>query len=195
MEIGGLFTDLIYHMGVSHPVNPSSELGRARVAAEEGWLELGHDLDIAVQVFRLGGIYGPGRSAVETILKPDPLSKKQRLRSSKRFTSRIHVADICQALNASIQKPSSGRIYNIVDDDPAPREEVFAFAQNLVKKKWPGRELEFLSSKTAESLISGRDHTEEKRVSNIRMKQELGVGLLFPTYHSGLLHIVEQLGI
>lgn len=48
-------------MGDSHPVNPSSELGRARVAAEEGWLELGHDLDVAVQVFRLGGIYGPGR--------------------------------------------------------------------------------------------------------------------------------------
>lgn len=86
-------------------------------------------------------------------------------------------------------------MYNIVDDDPAPREEVFAFAQKLVKKKWPAHGLKCLSSEAVESLISGRDHTEEKRVSNARMKQELGVELLFPTYHSGLLHIVEHFGM
>lgn len=104
------------------------------------------------------------------------------------------MADICQALNASIHMPSTGRIFNIVDDDPAPREEVFTFAQNLVKKKWPDHGLKCSSSETAESLISGRDHREEKRVSNTRMKQELGVKLLYPSYQSGLLDIVEHLG-
>lgn len=85
------------------------------------------------------------------------------------------------------------KIYNIVDDDPAPREEVFVFAQNLVKRKWPGQELKCSSSETTEVLNSRQDHREEKRVSNTRMKQELGVKLLFPTYHSGLLDIVETI--
>ncbi|KAI5665836.1 hypothetical protein M9H77_15689 [Catharanthus roseus] len=176
-----------------YPIGTSSQLGRARLAAEEGWLGLGRDLNIAVQIFRLGGIYGPGRSAIDTVVKQEAPSMKQRLRSSKRYTARIHVADICQALNASIQKPSSGRIYNIVDDDPAPRAEVFRFAQNLVKKKWPGHGQQCFASETAGSPVSEGDQRKEKRVSNTRMKEELGVQLLYSTYQSGLLDIIEHI--
>ncbi|XP_027073115.2 uncharacterized protein [Coffea arabica] len=175
-----------------HPIIPTNELARARLAAEEGWLRFGRDLDVAVQIFRLGGIYGPGRSAIDTIIKQEPLSTSQRMRSSRRYTSRIHVADICQALNASIEKPSGGKIYNIVDDDPAPRVEVFTFAQNLVKSKWPDHGQPLINPLITDSLIPEGGYSEEKRVSNSRMKEELGVKLLHPTYRSGLQDIIRH---
>ncbi|CAI9110020.1 OLC1v1009980C2 [Oldenlandia corymbosa var. corymbosa] len=176
-----------------HPIMPTSELARSRLAAEEGWSRLGQDLEIAVQIFRLGGIYGPGRSAIDTIIKKEPLSPSQRKRSSRRYTSRIHVSDICQALNASIEKPSNRRIYNIVDDDPAPRAEVFKFAQNLVKSKWQDHGREFTFPQVPETLPSEGVSTEEKRVNNARMKLELGVKLRYPTYKSGLQDITDQM--
>ncbi|CAH9084269.1 unnamed protein product [Cuscuta europaea] len=173
------------------PAKPTSELAKARLAAEEGWLQLGLDLEVAAQVFRLGGIYGPSRSAVDTILKKGNLSRSQVMRSSKNFTSRIHVADICQALNASIQNPCPGRVYNIVDDDPASRKEVFRFAQSLVEKKWPDRVIKQCNPND-DSLDKGT-YRGEKRVSNARMKEELGVKLLYSTYKSGLVSIIEHM--
>ncbi|KAI3462812.1 hypothetical protein Pfo_019475 [Paulownia fortunei] len=186
-DCGGVWVDEDY------PVKPVSELARARLAAEEEWLCLGHNLGIAAQVFRLGGIYGPGRSAVDTILKQEPLSKGQKTRLLKNYTSRVHVADICQALHASISKPSAGKIYNIVDDDPAPREEVFGLAQKLVEGRFPGRGKQYISPERAESLVMEKSSRGEKRVSNARMKKELGVKLLHPTYRSGLRSIIEHM--
>ncbi|VFQ92033.1 unnamed protein product [Cuscuta campestris] len=177
------------------PARPTNESARARLAAEEGWLQLGLDLEVAAHVFRLGGIYGPGRSAVGTILKQGNLSKNQVIRSSKHFISRVHVADICQALNASIQNPSPGRIYNIVDDEPAPREEVFGFAERLVEKKWPDMVLTKQCDEDSPVLSSGAYRGGEKRVSNARMKKELGVELIYPTYKSGLVSIIDQMAM
>ncbi|KAH0700538.1 hypothetical protein KY285_014779 [Solanum tuberosum] len=175
------------------PPNPTTELAKARIAAEEGWLHLACDGRVTAQIFRLGGIYGPGRSAVDTILKQEPLSKGQKMRFSRHYTSRIHVADICQALKASIQRPSPGKIYNVVDDDPAPREQVFKFARNLVEEKWPGHISPNNSAEEAKSLIPQGASRGEKRVSNKRIKTELGVRLLYPTYESGLRSIIERI--
>ncbi|KAH7524132.1 hypothetical protein FEM48_Zijuj06G0086600 [Ziziphus jujuba var. spinosa] len=175
------------------PTNPSDELAKLRLAAEKGWLSLGHYLGISANVFRLGGIYGPGRSAVDTIIKQEALSKSQRFRVHKQYTSRVHVEDICQALKASICASTHRELYNIVDDDPAPREEVFAYARNLIEKKWPGQLKQF--SNQDESLVTVKKEgvLGEKRVSNAQMKKELGVRLLHPSYKSGLQSIVDQM--
>ncbi|KAJ4840110.1 hypothetical protein Tsubulata_035320 [Turnera subulata] len=209
-DCGGAWVDEDY------PTNPASEAAKSRLTAEEGWLNLGHDLGISSQVFRLGGIYGPGRrlcyhiffwskcviislghdifgSAVDTVIKQQPLSSAQKLRTSKQYTSRVHVEDICQALMASLSKPSSGRIYNIVDDEPAPREEVFAYAKELVDKKWPGHIKQFSSSENVVPSIQKVRSGGEKRVSNERMKRELGVRLCYPSYTAGLQSIVNQM--
>lgn len=181
-DCGGAWVDETY------PPNPPSELAKLRLAAEEGWLSLGHDLGVAAHVFRLGGIYGPGRSAIDTIIKGGSLSNVQRVRSFKKYTSRVHVADICNALNESIHKPSPGRIYNIVDDDPAPRTQVFSFARKLISEKWMkevGRRNECVSG---EGSLRG-----EKRVVNERMKKELGLRLVYPSYRSGLQTICDQM--
>ncbi|KAJ8762138.1 hypothetical protein K2173_007288 [Erythroxylum novogranatense] len=172
---------------------PTSDVAKSRLAAEEGWLSLGHGLGISTQVLRLGGIYGPGRSAVDTIIKRKPWSKGQKLRTSRQYTSRIHVEDICQALRASIQIPGSGRTYNIVDDDPAPREEVFAFAEELIQKKWPGMGKHGTSCQVSEYSTEKFNSSGEKRVSNARMKRDLGVKLLYPSYRSGLQSIIDQM--
>ncbi|GAB2291802.1 hypothetical protein Dimus_026055 [Dionaea muscipula] len=91
-----------------YPPNPTSKLANLRLEAEEGWLKLGTDLGLSTLVLRLGGIYGPGRSAIDTILEQVPLSSEGRKRRvSKRYTSRVHVADICQALKATTAVPIS----------------------------------------------------------------------------------------
>ncbi|KAL3813548.1 hypothetical protein ACJIZ3_014816 [Penstemon smallii] len=172
-------------------VRPANEVAKARLAAEVEWLRLGDNLGISTQVFRLGGIYGPGRSAVDTILKQEPLSKGQKTRVSKSYTSRVHVADICQALHASIMKPSKGKIYNIVDDDPAPRTEVFSLAQKLVEEKFPKKIN--MAPERSESVAIEKGSRGEKRVSNARLKKELGVKLTHPTYRSGLQSIIENM--
>ncbi|KAK9271184.1 hypothetical protein L1049_026774 [Liquidambar formosana] len=158
----------------NYPASPTNELAKLRLAAEEGWMSLGHDFGLSASIFRLGGIYGPGRSAVDTIIKQEPLSEGQKMRVSRQYTSRVHVADICEALKASIYTPPSRKIYNVVDDDPTPREEVFAFAQDLVEKKWPGQIKQSTSPDRAKSFVQKGSSRGEKRVSNSRMKQELG---------------------
>ncbi|XP_071706542.1 uncharacterized protein [Rutidosis leptorrhynchoides] len=186
-DCGGAWVDEKYQP------NPSNELSKLRLAAEEGWLSLGHDLGVATHVFRLGGIYGPRRSAIDTIIKKGPTSDLQRVRSFKKYTSRIHVADICNALKSCIHKPSPGKIYNIVDDDPAPRTEVFSFASTLINEKWPSRMKEAASPATNESVTYERSSRGDKRVVNERMKKELGVSLIHPSYRSGLQSICDQL--
>ncbi|KAK6938868.1 hypothetical protein RJ641_032376 [Dillenia turbinata] len=111
----------------NHPVNPTRKVAKARFAAEQGWSQFGHHLGLHVHTFRLGGIYGPGR----------------RMRTRRSYTSRIHVADVCQAFKACISKPFLGNIYNIVNDNPVPTAEVFAFARDLMEKKWPGHIKQF----------------------------------------------------
>ncbi|KAL4577370.1 hypothetical protein LXL04_013479 [Taraxacum kok-saghyz] len=182
-DCGGEWVDETYQP------NPKSELAKLRLAAEEQWLSLGHDIGVSSHVFRLGGIYGPGRSAIDTILKQGNLSDVQRGRSFKKYTARVHVADICNALKESICKPNPGRIYNIVDDDPAPRTQVFSYAHKLMNEKW-GCEMkeEGILGRNVEGSLVG-----EKRVVNRRMKNELGVRLIYPSYRSGLESICDKI--
>ncbi|XVE56096.1 hypothetical protein DITRI_Ditri03aG0209800 [Diplodiscus trichospermus] len=176
-----------------YPPSPTTESAKLRLVAEQGWLDLARDIGIKAQVFRLGGIYGPGRSAVDAIIKQEPLSESQKRRVSKQFISRVHIADICQALKASIQMRLSRRIYNIVDDDPAPRQEVFTYALDLIEKKWPSLIKESTSPERAELFVEKATSRGEKKVSNARMKKELAVQLLYPSYRSGLQSIIDQM--
>lgn len=168
-------------------VNPNKESSKLRYAAEEGWLDLVDELDLSAFVLRLGGIYGPGRSALDTIAKRKSLSRTQKLRESKQYTARIHVADIYQAILASMGVRSARKIYNVVDDDPAPRAEVFAFAQSLIEKIYPDLATDSAGPDSQDRIIAG-----EKRVSNARLKEELGVRLVHPSYRSGLQSILDS---
>lgn len=171
---------------------PVEQKAVARLAAEHDWLSFGKAHGVAVQVFRLGGIYGAGRSALNSILRNRTRSGSQRER--RRFTSRIHVADVCQVLSASMEHPCPGRIYNVVDDDPAPRREVFAFARDLLGLQAKDTEAteEDDNYRDLSGITNFSTQCEEKRVSNRRIKEELHIQLLYPSYKSGLQAIWEM---
>ena len=172
----------------------------ARWEAEKSWLRFGEEAGVCVHVFRLGGIYGPGRSALDTVRASEKrLSTKQQLREQKRFTSRVHVADICQVIvKAMASGQRSGRVYNVVDDDPSPRAKVMAYARALLSgvtveenENAPASDTE-LYERTA-GTVPNASHVSEKRVSNRRAKEELQVDLLHPTFRSGLEAIASGL--
>ena len=181
---------------VSEDTEPQPVERRAisRWEAEKEWLQFGQEAGICTRVFRLGGIYGPGRSALDTILRGEKLSDRQQRRGRKRFTARIHVADICQVIIKAMDMSQGEwptRVYNVVDDDPTPRADVMAYAHTLLQtaKNVEGEgscasEDDDASSVKREGITSRR--VAEKRVSNKRVKEELQVQLLYPSFRSGL---------
>jgi nucleoside-diphosphate-sugar epimerase len=155
--------------------DPSSERGQRRLTAERAW----QALPLPAHVFRLSGIYGPGRSIFDTIRA----GRAQRIVKPGHAFNRIHVKDIAGTVLASIQRPNPGRVYNLADDLPAPSADLVTYACELLGIQ-PPREIPF-----EQAILSpmARDFwADNKRIDNRRIKQELGVNLLYPTYREGL---------
>ncbi len=161
------------------PRTPSGERGRRRVAAEDAWLGLWRRFGTPVHLFRLAGIYGPGRNALATV----KAGNARRVVKPGQVFSRIHRDDIVQALIASMQAPNPGGAYNLCDDEAAPPQDVIAFACGLLGRA-PPPEIAFSEAKLSPMARSFYD--DNKRVRNERMKRELGVRLKWPTYREGL---------
>lgn len=162
------------------PLTPSTERGRRRVAAEEAWAAVP---GLPLHVFRLAGIYGPGRSAFDRLRA----GTARRIVKEGQVFSRIHVEDIAQVLAAAMARPDPGGVYNLADDDPAPPQDVIACAAELLGVPVPP-EIPF---ETAElSPMAASFYSESKRVRNDRVKEALGVRLLYPDYRAGLAAIL-----
>ena len=160
-------------------LTPSTERGQRRLEAETGWLELHRAHGLPVHLFRLAGIYGPGRNQLESVRK----GTARRVVKPGQVFSRIHVDDIAGILAASIARPAPGTAYNVCDDEAAPPQDVVAYAAELLGEA-PPPEIDF---DDAEMSAMGRSfYAESKRVSNARIKQELGYELVYPTYREGL---------
>lgn len=156
-------------------LTPSTERGRSRVAAERQWQALG----LPLHIFRLAGIYGPGRGPFEKVRD----GTARRIVKPGQVFSRIHVEDIAQVLEASIRHPEPGAIYNVCDDDPAPPEDVLGYAAELIGLPPPPE----VPYDEAEMTPMARSfYAESKRVRNDRIKERLGVRLIHPDYRSGL---------
>jgi nucleoside-diphosphate-sugar epimerase len=155
------------------PRNPQSAEARNRALAEDQWLSAG------AQVFRLPGIYGPGRSQLERVREPGA----RRIVKSGQVFSRAHRDDIAAALAASLARPRPGAIYNICDDEPAPADVVLAYAAELLRLPAPPA-LDF--EHAGLSPAAQRFYAECKRVSNARAKAALGWRPTYPTYREGL---------
>lgn len=161
------------------PRAPTTDRGRRRVQAEDSWLALHHDHGLPVHLFRLSGIYGPGRSALQTVLS----GRAQRIDKPGQVFNRIHVEDIAATLWASWEKPNPGSAYNLADDEPAPPQDVIAFACDLAGVPLPP----LVPFEAAQLSPMARSfYAENKRLKNAKIKAELGVNLRFPTYREGL---------
>lgn len=164
-------------------LEPTTRRGRQRKAAEEAWLRLWREQGLPVHIFRLAGIYGPGRGPFEKVQAPDA----QRIIKPGQIFSRIHVEDIARVLMASVTQPRPGAVYNVCDDDPAPPEEVLAEAARMLGLAPPPA----VPFETAELSPMARSfYADSKRVSNRRIHEELGVALKYPDYRSGLRAIL-----
>ena len=156
-------------------LTPTGERGRRRLEAETAWLAL----PLPAHLFRLAGIYGPGRSALDTVRS----GKARRVVKPGQVFSRIHRDDIVRVLLASIAHPNPGAAYNVCDDDAADPAEVITHACKLLNVT-PPPEVPFAEAQLSPMARSFYD--DNKRVRNDRIKQELGVVLKYPDYRAGL---------
>ena len=158
------------------PLDPSTSRGQLRKRAEDDWRSIP---DLPLHIFRLAGIYGPGRGPFAKVRN----GTARRIIKDGQVFSRIHVDDIVQTLAASMTSPNPGAAYNVCDDDPAPPQDVIAHAAELLGVAMPPE----VAFEAAEMTPMARSfYAENKRVRNDRIKTELGVRLIYPTYREGL---------
>jgi len=160
-------------------LQPTGDRGRRRVSAEQGWLDLFRKNNTPVHIFRLAGIYGPGRNALETVRA----GRARRIIKPGQVFSRIHRDDIVAVLRASVARGNPGAVYNLCDDEAAPPQDVIAFACDLLGVA-PPPDLPFADADL--SAMARSFYRDNKRVSNRRIKQELGVRFAWPDYRAGL---------
>ncbi len=166
----------------STPLTPSTRRGQLRVEAEAAWQAIE---GLPLHIFRLAGIYGPGRGPFAKVRQ----GTARRIVKKGQVFSRIHVEDIAQVLEASINKPNPGTAYNVCDNDPAPPQDVIGYAAELLGLPLPP-EVDF---ETADMTPMARSfYAESKRVDNTRIKDELGVELIYPDYRTGLRALLED---
>jgi nucleoside-diphosphate-sugar epimerase len=159
--------------------HPGSARSKARLAAERAWQKFS-GTRCAVAILRLAGIYGPGRNALVNVAN----GTAKRLVKPGQVFNRIHVDDIAQAIDACFSHGASG-IFNVADDEPGPPQDVIAFAAKLLDVP-PPPEFPFDAAQKTMSPMAQSFYAENRRVRNDRLKRELGVRLMYPTYREGL---------
>ncbi|WP_391480663.1 SDR family oxidoreductase [Nereida sp. NH-UV-3] len=162
-------------------LTPATKRGQLRVSAEAEWQSIP---TLPLHIFRLAGIYGPGRGPFAKVRN----GTARRIIKQGQVFSRIHVEDIAQVLWASITRPNIGAVYNLCDNDPAPPEDVIEYAAQLLGAPVPPA----IDYETAEMTPMARSfYAESKKVSNERIKTELGVKLKYPDYKTGLRALLK----
>jgi nucleoside-diphosphate-sugar epimerase len=166
-------------------LTPSGPRGVRRVRAEAAWFTLHTESSLPLHIFRLAGIYGPGRSIFNALRA----GTAHRVDKPGQVFSRIHVDDLAAVLRASIARPKPGRVYNVCDDEATPPAVVTEYAARLLGVPAPPL-VPFAEANLSEMARSF--YAENKRVRNDRIKQELGVRLRYPTYREGLAAVLAE---
>lgn len=155
---------------------PRSARSLARVKAENEWLSFGEKAGVPVAVLRLSGIYGPGRNGLVNLAE----GSARRLVKPGQVFNRIHVEDIAAAVER-VFATGAGGLFNITDDEPAPPQDVVAYAAELMGVE-PPPEQDF---ETADLSPMARSfYGENKRVTNLKSKSELGLAYAYPDYRT-----------
>lgn len=163
------------------PTEPATIRGQRRVLAEREWRDIP---GLPIHIFRLAGIYGPGRGPFAKLRS----GTAQRIIKKNQVFSRTHIEDIAQVLMASMANPNPGRIYNVCDDDPAPPQDVIEYAAELLGMA-PPPAVPFEEANM--SHMARSFYSDSKCVHNNRIKQELGVTLRYPTYKTALRAMLD----
>lgn len=168
------------------PPIPVTDRAKRRLQAETEWRDLGRTAGKRVFVFRLPGIYGPGRSAIDALRA----GCARRIIKPGQIFNRIHVDDIAKVVETVIEKLPQQSLFNVTDDEPSPPEDVIAFGAELLGIPVPPA----IPFDEAELSIMARSfYGESKRVSNARIRHDLSIQLTYPTYREGLAAIASSL--
>ena len=165
--------------------NPASPEGKNRLIAEAQWLRLCEQHGIPVHIFRLSGIYGPGRNALRQMLR----GEAYRVVKPGHMMSRIHVADIVRLLMASAGHPTPGQVFNIADNEPSPSHEVVAYASKLLNQEAPP-EISYTDERV--SVGMRRFYASNRRISNRKALSTFGATLQYPNYRAGLDALLSE---
>jgi nucleoside-diphosphate-sugar epimerase len=166
---------------------PVTDRGAARIGAEEAWAAYSADRGTSLDIFRLSGIYGPGRSPIDRIREGDA----RRIIKPGQVFNRIHVADIAQTVVAAMLQDRAGggvRLFNVTDDEPAPPQDVVLYAAQVIGAP-PPPEVQFDGAEL--SPMARSFYADNKRVRNDKIKRDLGVRLRYPTYREGLRSLAQ----
>ncbi len=167
-------------------INPTTERGKIRKKIENSYYRLFRENNIPIHIFRLPGIYGPGRSVIEKLLN----GKNLVIKKPNQFFSRIYVEDISSAIIKSIEKPTPGEIFNVTDDNPSSSEETMIYAAKLLKID----NLTFMDINSPKiNKITKDFYRDNKRVSNKKIKKILGWTPKFESYKLGLKEILNKI--
>ncbi|MBM86035.1 MAG: NAD(P)-dependent oxidoreductase [Rhodospirillaceae bacterium] len=163
--------------------NPVSARGKRRLTAERAWVKAFDGTRVSVQAFRLAGIYGPGRCALDQVRA----GTARIVDKPGQVFNRIHVDDITKILIASMARPDHTRIYNVADTEACPSGDVIRHACFLLGVDPPAP----IAFESAELSPMARSfYSECKRLDTNRLTKELGVTLTHPTYREGLAAIL-----
>jgi nucleoside-diphosphate-sugar epimerase len=169
----------------SSPLLASTDRNRQRIEVESAWLKIGKDHGLPIMIFRCVGIYGPGRNLLLSVRQ----GRARRIDKPGLVFSRIHSEDLAQTLEASMKKPHPGEIYNVSDDYPSPPAEAVEYACSLLGVEPPP----LIPYEEADLSPTARGfYITNKRISNKKIKQELGVTLRYPDYRSGLNELLKD---
>jgi len=164
---------------------PTSDRTQTRLAAEDGWRAWSHQHRLPLAVLRLAGIYGPGRNVLISLTR----GRAPRVVKPGQVFNRIHADDIAATIEAVFDRHGTGD-FNVADDEPAPPQDVIAFAAGLLGIN-PGPAVPFADAAKTLSEIALSFYADNRRVSNRKLKRELGVALSFPTYRDGIRALFE----
>ena len=177
-----------YWVDESSPSIALGNQGKLRLAAENEWCLFAKAQQLPLTIFRLAGIYGPQRNVLARLMA----GKDDTIIKDGQFFSRIHVEDIVLAILAVMQHPQVGiTIYNVADDEPAPSHVVDEYAASLLQRP-PLKRVAY--DKAPLSPMAQEFYSNNKRVSNAKLKQELNLELTYPSYKEGLAHLLHHDG-
>jgi nucleoside-diphosphate-sugar epimerase len=163
------------------PPTPGQPRSIERLATERAWQAMADETGTKLDIFRLPGIYGPGRSPLDQV----KAGTARRIDKSGQFFSRIHVADIAATVLKAMTASHPGGIYNVADDLPAPNSDVVGYAFELLGKPVP-RAVPWDEIAPTMSPMARSFYGESRRVRNDLLKRKLGIVLRYPTYREGL---------
>ncbi len=181
-DLGGAWAD------EDTPAEPDTKRGAARIEAEGAWTAFCARRGLPLDIFRLAGIYGPGRNPLERIRR----GEAHRIVKPGQVFNRIHVDDIAQTVAAAVLQERTlpgTRLFNLADDEPAPPQDVILYAAELIGAP-PPPEIPF--EQAALSPMARSFYVGNKRLRNDKIKRELGIALKYPTYREGLRALLED---